>query len=316
MLQWQRRRGLTLVEVLVVLAVITVMAGILVPVLYHARGAAKLSACTSNLGQISLATKMYYEDHAGPPVCDLPMALADYVDSSSIFVCPADVKTSADSYSEFFVARRDATGEQFVVGCPRHSGDRRAAVAFGRGACETDGLLDVTWNGEAVGPGDTVTGGEMVFSDGSRVAIADNMTVGMLVSFTTDGRPYSIIWVPEGSEGCVDCSVTPGSLFEVVTPSAIAGVQGTEFQVWVYSKTPPISGAEDDARSVTQVEVRKGIVVVKDRATKAVKRLTAQEASVCSEQKKSTAKGPKYGKQGKRHGKTIAVDTSAYDDGD
>ena len=312
MLQWQRRRGLTLVEVLVVLAVITVMAGILVPVLYHARGAAKLSACTSNLGQISLATKMYYEDHAGPPVTDLPVALADYVDSSDIFVCPADVKTSEDSYSEFFVARRDGTDEQFLVGCPRHGGDRRAAVAFGRGSCEHDGLLDVTWNGEPIGPGDTVTGGQMVFSDGSRVAIADNMTVGMLVSFTTHGRPYSIIWVPEGSEGCVDCSVTPGSLFEVVTPSAIAGVQGTEFQVWVYSQPSPISDAQDEARSVTCVEVQKGVVVVKDRATKAVKKLTVGKSSVCAKKKKNTPKGPKHGKKGKRHGKTI----NTYDDGD
>jgi prepilin-type N-terminal cleavage/methylation domain-containing protein len=306
MFTWRCRRGLTLVEMLVVLAVITVMAGILVPVVYHARRAAKLSACTSNLAQIAVATKMYYDDHGGPPVTDLPVALADYVDSTDVFVCPEDVSTSHDSYSEFFVARRDATDEQFLVGCPRHAGDTRTAVAFARGSCEADRLLDVTWNGEPIGPGDTVTGGEMVFSDGSRVTIADGMTVGMLVSFTTHGRPYSIIWVPQGSQGCVDCSVTPGSLFEVVTPSAIAGVQGTRFVVYVSELATETNTLTAEVRSVTRVGVYKGAVLLVDRSTKKEHRLTPGNSKLCSKRKERTAKGPRWGRAGTRFGRTIA----------
>lgn len=301
------RRGLTLVEVLVVLAVMVVMAGILVPVVYHARGAAKLAACSANLAQISIATKMYYDDHAGPPVTDLPPALADYVDSSDVFICPEDERDSRDSYSEFFVARKHATNEQFLVGCPRHGGDKRAAVAFGRAACEVDRLLDVTWNGKPIGPGDTVTGGELVFKDGSRVKITQGMTVGMLVSFSTHSKAYSIIWVPKGSEGSIQCSVTPGSLFEVVTPSAIAGVQGTEFGLCVYSDRTDTNRLPEDARSVTYVKVSKGVVVLTDRATKKEHRLTPDRASVCGEQRKKTAKGPQWGQLGVRFGETLGT---------
>ncbi len=300
MFAWHRRRGLTLVEILVVLAVVAVMAGILVPVLYHARGAAKLAACTSNLAQISVATKMYYEDQGGPPVCELPLALADYVDSSEVFVCPEDERGTQDSYSEFFVARWDATNEQFLVGCPRHGGDKRAAIAFGRAACEADRLLDVTWNGEQVGPGDTVTGGEMVFSDGSRVRIANGVTVGMLVSFTTHGKPYSIIWVPEGSLGSVDCSVTPGSKFEVVTPAAIAGVQGTKFLVTVCDRTTSTNTYLPEL--ATYVQVSEGVVLLRDRATKATKTLKAGRTNVCATAKKKAAYGPEYSKLGFRYG--------------
>jgi type II secretory pathway pseudopilin PulG len=310
------RRGLTLVEVLVVLEIIVVMAGILVPVGYHVRGATKISACTANLAQISMATKMYYEDHAGPPVCDLPVSLADYVDSTSVFVCPEDEKGSLDSYSEFFIARKDATGEEFVVGCPRHRGDSRTTVAFGKGACEADHLLDVTWNGQPVGPGDTVTGGELAFSDGSRVTIADGMTVGMLVSFTTHGKAYSIIWVPKGSEGYVDCSVTPGSMFEVVTPSAIAGVKGTKFQVAVYTQTDAANTEQQDVRSVAYVKVLTGAVVLTDRSTKAHKTLKPGRSSVCTTRQEKTPKGPKHGTKGKRHGKDLGASITWPDPGD
>lgn len=300
-----RRHGLTLVEVLVALAVMAVMAGILVPVVYHARSAAKLSACTSNLAQISIATRMYYDDHAGPPVTDLPVALADYVDSSEVFICPEDEKGSEDSYSEFFVARKDATNEQFLVGCPRHSGEKRTAVAFGRAACEVDQLLDVTWNGQPIGPGDTVTGGEMVFKDGSRVRIADGMTVGMLCSFSTHSKAYSIIWVPQGSEGYIDCSVTPGSLFEVVTPSSIAGVQGTRFGVCVRIKPDYANTLSQEERSVTLVKVYEGAVVLTNRATKKQHKLIPDRSSVVGEKTYKTAIGPRWGVKGMRFGSTV-----------
>jgi len=50
--------------------------------------------------------------------------------------------------------------------------------------------------------------------------------------------------------------VTPGSRFEVVTPSAIAGVQGTRFKVTTY--------IENDEYCV-KVEVSEGKVEVKNR---------------------------------------------------
>lgn len=63
------RRGFTLVEMLVVIAIIAVLASILFPVFARARAAARRTRCASNLRQIGLALAMYADDcdGQGPP---------------------------------------------------------------------------------------------------------------------------------------------------------------------------------------------------------------------------------------------------------
>src|SRR5439155_11108828 len=57
------RRGFTLVELLVVVAVLALLAGLLFPVLSQARHAARRSACVSNLRQLGAAFAMYAGDY-------------------------------------------------------------------------------------------------------------------------------------------------------------------------------------------------------------------------------------------------------------
>lgn len=55
----------TLIEVLVVLGIVAVLAGILLPVMGAARGRAQARVCASNLGQIGKAFLMYAQDYDG-----------------------------------------------------------------------------------------------------------------------------------------------------------------------------------------------------------------------------------------------------------
>jgi len=59
------RRAFTLVELLVVIAVIAILAALLLPTLSRSKATAQRIKCVSNLHQLGLATQMYWEDNGG-----------------------------------------------------------------------------------------------------------------------------------------------------------------------------------------------------------------------------------------------------------
>lgn len=255
-----RSSGLTLVEVLTAIVVVAVLAGILVPSVSYVKYRSHVLKCAANLNHIAVATKLYCEDYQAPPMGSLRTALADYVDSPQVFVCPED-RHGSDSYSAFYVPRRKPGSGQFVVGCPRHANGDRGAVAFGMGHCDEVTIAPVTHNGEPMSPGEIVNGGHLAFSDGSTVEVSERDQVGLVMSFTHHGICHSVIFVPEGSWTQLRCQVTPGSRFEVLTPASILNVGGAKFDV--------STGWEDDAPTnvhyFTGVKVHKGKVRVTDR---------------------------------------------------
>ena len=93
--------GFTLVEMLVVIAVIAVLAGLLLPVLSRVRAEGRSTACKSNLSQLHKAVLMYAGEHARYPACAikpsvapgqarLADALAPYAAERRVLQCPAD----------------------------------------------------------------------------------------------------------------------------------------------------------------------------------------------------------------------------------
>jgi prepilin-type N-terminal cleavage/methylation domain-containing protein len=90
----------TLVELLVVLAVIGVLAGLLVPALGRGKGRARDAQCLGHLRQLGILTRLYAEDHGGR----LPRLRADFatgperaadlarlnLQEPRLLLCPAD----------------------------------------------------------------------------------------------------------------------------------------------------------------------------------------------------------------------------------
>ena len=59
----EAERGFTLIELMIVVAIIAILAGILIPNFVNARSQAQTAACESNLRAIATALELYYADN-------------------------------------------------------------------------------------------------------------------------------------------------------------------------------------------------------------------------------------------------------------
>jgi len=260
-------KAFTLTELMVTMGIIGVVASVSMTAVTKATVSYRAAQCVSNQRQISHALQLFYTDHRTFPSdvegCSLQDSLAGYLDSAALFKCPSDPDPdAADSYQPYYVRRPTADGGAvFTLGCPRHQNAKKAASLFHDGSAELLTLGGVTANGDPIKqnlPADqrTISSGNMGFEDQSTVNVTSAQAgygVTLVQSVRLgDGTLYTIVRVK--GDGQIDVTVTPGSKFEVVTPSAIVGVRGTVFTV-----TTSNSG------TVTAATVSQGRVWVQDR---------------------------------------------------
>ena len=131
-----RRRAFTLIEILVVIAIIALLAGLLFPVFARAREEGRKTSCASNMKQLGIAFQQYTQDSRGKyplagqfgnwlpgsgtwvagdtanPIADLTTqepngnkanieagALFPYVKSTAVYICPSNKDGEAKSLS-------------------------------------------------------------------------------------------------------------------------------------------------------------------------------------------------------------------------
>lgn len=154
------RRAFTLVETLVVIAVIALLAALLLPALSKAKQSGRRTACASNLRQLSVALSIYAGENEGdyPPISTTnrwPSHLYRGYENFAVLLCPADQLPPPGNFG----LRPDEAPRSYVMNLFRdHFSTTLSATELQR---FNSGTLSGTINEGSIGlPADTVVFGE------------------------------------------------------------------------------------------------------------------------------------------------------------
>jgi general secretion pathway protein G len=135
-------RGFTLIELMIVVAIIAILAGILIPNFVNARAQAQTSACESNLRAIATAMELYYSDNQRYPDAG---AIPDALNSGAVSYLnntPRDPADAGATPSKYTFTQPTGDGQSYLIVCPgTHAASTLAKIDRDDGTGKASGTL-------------------------------------------------------------------------------------------------------------------------------------------------------------------------------
>lgn len=259
-----RRRGFTLVQIVIVLGIISILAATSMTVFRRGRTTARRAQCDVNIKEIAIALDAYRQENGQYPKDLNELVTKGYIKDKNVLHCPSDPRPTG-TYNDFYIPRAPRNEIQGrltnppIVVCPFHEQDSNTGVQAFTGVqtnqfATQPAILQSPYKTSIQRPGEvaiaateglklhggdritTQAGGSAIiaFVDGTTCNIQSKSDITVLQSFragtTSNSLLYSMVHQASGS---VTYTVHHGSNFDVVTPAATAGALGTKFTITV-----------------------------------------------------------------------------------
>ncbi|HTW83427.1 MAG TPA: prepilin-type N-terminal cleavage/methylation domain-containing protein [Candidatus Sulfotelmatobacter sp.] len=159
-------RGFTLIELMVVVAIIAILAGILIPNFVNARAQAQTAACESNLRSIATSLELYYTDNQVYPTASAASVQPSLLTANGVPYLdntPKDpaAQTATATYSLTTTQASGGSPAGYTITCPGvHVGSTLAKIPLTGGTsgsvcgtgCTATKILYVAGQGLQVSP--------------------------------------------------------------------------------------------------------------------------------------------------------------------